>query len=233
MRRRRYGVLFMLSMFCGAASGQNPETAAAPLASADAAHTADLSDANAALSSIQSYLDSLSSLQATFEQVMYDADDNVTQVSSGSFRLLKPGKFRWDYQEPYQQTIVADGERLWIYDADLEQVTVRSMNESMAETPAMLLSGVGAISQSYEYVSQFEANLLSWTELRSRSSDADFGRLRLGFIGDELRVMDLVDGLGQTTRIEFLDIDKNPELLPSAFSFVPPPGADVIGEEDF
>ncbi|NNF51929.1 MAG: outer membrane lipoprotein chaperone LolA [Gammaproteobacteria bacterium] len=237
MRRPLCGLLALLVLPWGIASGEphvEPGMRAGTGAE-DLEQAADIDPeaAKAALAAIQSYLDSVASLQATFKQVMYDAEENVTQESSGSFRLLKPGRFRWDYQEPYQQTIVADGERLWIYDADLEQVTVRAMDESLEETPAMLLSGVGAISHSYEFVNQFEAYSLLWTELKSRSTDADFGRLRLGFIGSELRVMDLIDGLGQTTRIEFMEVKQDPELSPSAFSFVPPPGADVIGEDDF
>lgn len=184
------------------------------------------------IATVQQYLDGIGSLQARFEQLSFDAEDNVTQTSTGSFRLLRPGKFRWDYREPYEQTIVADGERLWIYDADLEQVTVRRMDESMATTPATLLSGVGKLADSYEVQDQFSAWLLDWIELRTKEGDTDFGVVRLGFSGGkrELLVMDLVDSLGQTTRISFFDIDRSSTLLPSVFTFVPPPGADVIGE---
>lgn len=184
------------------------------------------------LTSLQNYIDSVASLQADFEQIMFDADSNITQVSTGNFRLLRPGRFRWDYQEPYEQTIVADGKRLWIYDADLEQVTVRRMDDSFAATPATLLSGVGAISDTYNFYNRFSADDLDWTELQSKLRDTDFGLVRLGFREDELRVMDLVDSLGQTTRISFSSIDTNTTLLPSVFTFVPPPGADVIGEND-
>lgn len=184
------------------------------------------------LADVQTYIDGVDSMEADFEQLMFDEDNEVAQVSSGKFRLLRPGKFRWDYQEPFLQTIVADGERLWIYDPDLEQVTVREMGAGLAATPASLLSGIGKIRDSYAFGNRFRSEDVDWIELRALTRDADFGQVRLGFQADELAVMDLVDSLGQTTRIYFTMVRRNPGLLPSTFEFQPPPGADVIGEDD-
>ncbi len=189
-------------------------------------------DQDQQVETLQGWLDSLTTLQAEFEQLMFNADNQLTQTSTGSFRLSRPGKFRWDYQQPYQQNIVADGEHLWIYDADLEQVTVRRLDEGFADTPAMLLSGDGVLSEAYRIVKQYSAESIEWTELQPRASDTDFELLRLGFAEQALRVMDLVDNLGQTTRIYFSAVEIGPELESSVFNFIPPPGADVIGADD-
>lgn len=194
---------------------------------------ADDAEASAAgMTRVQSYLDSLHSLRAGFQQDLFDADSQPVQHSSGTLRLLRPGQFRWDYAAPFEQSIVADGEHLWIYDADLEQVTVRKLDRSLASTPAMLLSGEGRLREGYDYQSSFEADGVAWIELVPRMPDTDFRLVRLGFADQQLVVMDLVDSLGQTTRIRFHDIDDNPELDPGVFRFAPPEGADVIGADD-
>lgn len=186
----------------------------------------------ASLAMVQAYLNGISGMQADFQQLMFDAESNITQESSGNFRLQRPGKFRWDYEQPWQQTIVADGERLWIYDADLEQVTVRRMDDGFADTPATLLSGVTAVADSYSLANAYRADGIEWSELQPVTTDGDFQLVRLGFANGELQVMDLVDSLGQTTRIIFTNISRPPAFLPSVFTFLPPPGADVISEDD-
>lgn len=198
-----------------------------PWAAAERPDTVD-----SGLAELQAYLESVHSLRADFEQLMLDADRQVTQRSAGSFRLKRPGRFRWDYSEPFEQMIVADGSRLWIYDADLEQVTVRQLGDSLANTPATLLSGAGAVADSYVLQKRFVAENIDWTELVPRAADTDFRLVRLGFAKGVLLVMDLEDSLGQTTRIQFRNIEHNPELEATVFDFVPPDGADVIGADD-
>ena len=177
-------------------------------------------------------LDALQSMQADFRQVMLNAEQEVTRTSSGRFSLLRPGRFRWDYEEPFEQSIVADGNQLWIYDADLEQVTVRRMDAGLGSTPAMLLSGAAEVGEAYSVASRFSADGIEWLELAPRASDADFGRVRLGFENEQLAVMDLIDSLGQTTRIVFSSVHYNPELAESRFEFAVPEGADVIYADD-
>ncbi len=186
----------------------------------------------AALTRVQAYLDSLHSLRAGFDQALFDAESRPVQESSGTLRLQRPGRFRWDYAPPFEQSIVADGERLWIYDADLEQVTVRTLDKTLASTPAMLLSGDGRVRDGYDFQAGFTAEGIEWIELAPRVTDTDFRLVRLGFEGEALRVMDLVDSLGQTTRIRFREIENNPELDAEVFRFAPPEGADVIGADD-
>lgn len=196
------------------------------------AQDADANGDAAAMTRVQAYLDSLHSLRAGFDQALFDADSQPVQRSSGTLRLQRPGKFRWDYAPPFEQSIVADGERLWIYDADLEQVTVRTLDKTLASTPAMLLSGDGRVRDGYDFQAGFTADGIEWIELAPRVTDTDFRLVRLGFEAEELLVMDLVDSLGQTTRIRFRDIENNPELDAAVFRFDPPEGADVIGADD-
>lgn len=185
-----------------------------------------------AIEVLQARLDALQSMQADFEQRMFNADQELTQSSAGQFSLLRPGRFRWDYTVPFEQTIVADGERLWIYDADLEQVTVRRMDAGLGTTPAMLLSGAARVSEAYTVASRFSADGIDWLELAPRAADADFGRVRLGFSDELLTLMDLVDSLGQTTRIYFSEVRQNPDLAAEMFAFEVPAGADVIRADE-
>ncbi len=184
------------------------------------------------LEALQRRLDALQSMQADFQQVMFNAEQEVTRSSSGRFSLLRPGRFRWDYEEPFEQSIVADGKQLWIYDADLEQVTVRQMDTGLGSTPAMLLSGAADVGEAYSVASRFNADGIEWLELEPRAADSDFGRVRLGFENEQLAVMDLIDSLGQTTRIVFSAVRQNPELAESQFQFAVPEGADVIRADD-
>lgn len=192
------------------------------------AGAAEASESVAELESLQHWIDALQSMQASFEQVMFDAGQQPVQTSSGRFSLLRPGRFRWDYSQPFEQTIVSDGQDLWIYDADLEQVTVRRLDDGLGSTPAMLLSGAGKVADAYLLASRFTTDNIDWVELQPRAKDSDFGRLRLGFDDNTLVVMDLLDGLGQTTRIYFTEVQENPQLGDQQFEFEVPDGADVI-----
>lgn len=184
------------------------------------------------LAVLQARLDALHTMQADFEQRMFNSEQELTQSSSGRFSLLRPGRFRWDYTAPFEQTIVADGERLWIYDADLEQVTVRLMDAGLGSTPAMLLSGAADVQDAYNVTSRYFADDIDWLELEPRTADSDFGRVRLGFSDEQLTVMDLIDSLGQTTRIVFSAVRHNPDLGEELFQFDIPAGADVIRADE-
>lgn len=205
-----------------------PGSSGVAMAGADIEAAESLSD----LEVLQRRLDALQSMQADFQQVMYNAEQEATRTSSGRFSLLRPGRFRWDYEEPFEQSIVADGKQLWIYDADLEQVTVRQMDTGLGSTPAMLLSGAADVGEAYSVASRFNADGIEWLELEPRASDSDFGKVRLGFDSEQLAVMDLIDSLGQTTRIVFSAVQHNPELGESRFEFAVPAGADVIRADD-
>ncbi len=180
---------------------------------------------------LQAYLQRIETLRADFEQTLFDADREVLQQSRGTFALRRPGRFRWDYAAPAVQVIVADGERIWMYDAELEQVTVRPLDATLASTPAMLLSGRSALGDDYRIRELGEAGGLIWVGLLPSARETEFESVRLGFDGLDLAVMELADQFGQTTRIEFSDLVRNPAIDDSVFRFEPPPGNDVIGAD--
>jgi len=178
---------------------------------------------------VERYVERLSTLRAEFRQEILDAAGAVREQADGTLLLEKPGRFRWEYRHPSEQLLVSDGKTVWLYDADLEQVTVRSLGDSLSTTPAMLLSGRGGVDESFIASDGGQADGLDWVELAPRLEETDFRRIRLGFRGSELARMDLVDRLGQTTRIDFVAVERNPRLPADSFTFVPPPGVDVVG----
>lgn len=187
-------------------------------------------DAQAGRQRIERFLEGLGGLEAQFEQVLTDRAGQVVDESSGSLAIKRPDRFRWDYREPYEQVIVADGERVWLYDRDLEQVTVRKLDETLSATPAMLLSGASALEDNFTVTRTDREGDVAWVHMEPRRDDTDFKWVRLGFDGERLRFMELGDKLGQTTRLEFTQLERNPPLDPARFTFTPPPGADVIGD---
>ncbi|MDZ7748991.1 MAG: outer membrane lipoprotein chaperone LolA [Halofilum sp. (in: g-proteobacteria)] len=186
--------------------------------------------AGEAMERLQRFTDDLRSFQAGFVQTRYDEDNEPVRESQGVAWLQRPGLFRWHYEKPYQQTIVADGERLWVYDADLDQVTVRPMERALATAPIMLLSGSEPLSEQFEMRDLGRREGLLWVELRPRVRDSDFRRIFLGLDDETLKVMELHDQFDQATQIRFHHVDMNPEIDPARFEFTPPEGVDVIGE---
>jgi outer membrane lipoprotein carrier protein len=186
--------------------------------------------ADDALARVDAYLGSLKTLSADFEQVVRDSKGQITNRASGRLSISRPDRFRWDYREPYLQTIVADGRKLWLYDADLDQVTVRPLEQGLGSTPAMLLSGSGKAGDAFAAGPIQKRGELTWCTLLPRQQGSDFERVSLAFdVKGELAAMELVDKLGQATEIEFHGVVRNGKVDDSAFRFVPPKGADVIG----
>ncbi|MCA1978098.1 MAG: outer membrane lipoprotein chaperone LolA [Thiobacillus sp.] len=168
--------------------------------------------------------------EADFTQTVVDKTGRVTQQASGKMAFSRPGKFRWDYTAPYQQIIVGDGTKLWLYDADLDQVTVKPLGDVVAGTPAALLAGDNAIEKYFNLKNAGESGGLEWLEATPRNSDTTFERIRMGFRGDVLAQMELVDQFGQRTTLKLSRFARNPGIAASRFRFTPPKGADVIGE---
>ncbi len=192
------------------------------IASADSA-----ADARAA-ERLSATLASLSGLRAEFRQTVTDANGEPTGSAEGSVSLSRPGRFRWDYRTP-PQLIVSDGTTVWLYDADLAQVTVRAAADTLSGTPAVLLSGAGDLADEFEISDGGQADGLAWSRLRPRDAEGDFSELSVGIAGGEMRRMTLVDRLGQTTRLEFSRVERNPRFDAGTFTFVTPPGVDVVG----
>ncbi len=185
--------------------------------------------AGGAAAELGRYLDSLKSFEARFRQTLRNARARHNEESTGRFYLEKPGLFRWEYAKPNEQVIVSDAANLWLYDVELEQVTVRPLDASLAATPASLLAGQARVADSFTIEAAPATDGLEWYVLTPRRVDTDFTRLRLGLGNGELRVMELEDKLQQRTTIEFSDVKRNPRLDRSLFAFEPPAGVDVIG----
>jgi outer membrane lipoprotein carrier protein len=199
--------------------------AAAILLSPVAARAAD------AVERVEAYLGTLKTLSANFVQVVQDRKGDVTDRSSGTLSIARPDRFRWDYREPYEQAIVADGRKLWLYDPDLEQVTVRSLEQGLGATPAMLLSGSGKVGDAFTAGAVEQRQDWTWCRLVPKQRGSDFDRVSLAFDArGELAAMELVDKLGQTTTVQFSALERGTRLDDSLFRFVPPKGADVIGD---
>jgi len=178
---------------------------------------------------LESFLRNLSSLQATFVQTIYGENGRRLEKSSGQVALLRPGQFRWDYQTPFPQTIVADGEKVWFYDPELAQVTVKPMGTAIGETPALLLLGSDRpLEDDFSFVEMKPDGERLWVELRPRQEDASFTAVRMGFHGEQLAAMELLDNFGQRTRLELSEYQHNPTLAPELFRFVVPTGVDVL-----
>ncbi len=176
------------------------------------------------------YFRDLSSLRARFEQQVFDETGQPLQSSSGEMVMLRPGRFRWDYRSPYEQLIVADGDRVWIYDKDLEQVSVRSLDGAMGATPLALLSGTTPIDEAFEVSPEPPGGGdLVWYSLTPRNGDVDFSRMRVALRDGLLYSLELEDALGQRTRLTFAGLEHNPEVDPALLRFQPPPGVDVVG----
>lgn len=182
---------------------------------------------------LRAFLAETVTLEADFSQVLIEGDSERTRVSEGRFYLHRPQRFRWDYTSPAPQLVVADGEHLWLYDPDLEQVTVRRLDEGLSSTPAMLLSGEGSLDDSFDVGAAYGEDGIDWVELAPRGEATDFSGLRVGFRDGELASMELIDALGQVTVINFEGLQVNEPLDPDLFVFVPPAGADVLREDGY
>jgi outer membrane lipoprotein carrier protein len=180
-------------------------------------------------SDVEKYLNGLASWSADFTQTIDDGHGNVLRSAAGRLYLQRPGKFRWDYSEPSEQLILADGKQIWFYDKDLAQANVRDMDTSLASTPASLLSGSSSVSAQFNVTARPPSGGLQWFQLAPKHADTDFQLVRIGFDKGELRSMFLADKLNQITQLTFSNSKRNVPLAPDLFTFVPPTGVDVIG----
>lgn len=194
---------------------------------------ATLLAAPAAASSVETLkalLNQTTSARARFAQMVLDRNLKVLQQSTGTMQFSRPGKFRWEYHKPYEQTIVGDGTRLWIYDKELNQVTVRRLDRALGASPAALLAGSNEIEEGYTLTNLGNQEGLDWLEAVPKTRDTAFERIRLGFTRTGLAAMELRDQFGQVTVIRFADLERNVKLPPETFTFTPPKGADIISE---
>jgi outer membrane lipoprotein carrier protein len=190
-----------------------------------------LSPAHAgSIDSLRAFVRETQTARAQFSQTVLDRNGRATSLASGVMAFSRPGKFRWTYDKPYAQLIVGDGAKLWIFDKDLNQVTVRKLDEALGSSPAALLAGNNEIERFFNLSEAGSRDGLEWLEAAPKSSDTLFAAVRMGFEGATLMQMELKDSFGQTTIIRFKKLERNPKLPADQFKFAPPKGADVIGE---
>jgi len=178
---------------------------------------------------LERFLEKTRTLEASFKQTLRTHKGKVLQQSEGTFFLNRPGKFRWNYQTPYEQLIVSDGERIWIYDVDLEQVTVQKQSAGLPSTPMALLEDSSKLYHSYNVTALDEQNGIYRLKLVSKTKESDFSEIIVGLDAKGLRFMQLHDQFEQVTDIVFSDILTNTELSKDIFKFTPPEGVDVFG----
>jgi len=176
------------------------------------------------------FFNHVNSVQAQFNQVVLDEALNTLQESAGTLYIERPNKFRWDYDTPFKQEIVADGKRIWVYDKELQQVTVRDLTGGLGDTPAVLLAGKGRLEDRFTVKSMGEQGDLTWAQLIPKNKDGGFEDIRIGFEKGKLKTLEMVDGFGQTTRVTLRNSRENVRIDPARFRFTPPKGVDVVGQ---
>ena len=186
---------------------------------------------SAAIDRFKAFVKGTQSARAEFEQKVHDRNGKLTQESRGNFVFQRPGLFRWVYAKPVDQVIVGDGERVWIHDRDLNQVTVRKLSRALGSTPAALLAGSADVEKAFDMADAGTKDGIEWLEATPREAEAGFARVRMGFDANGLRAMELFDHFGQTTQLRFLNLVRNPKVDPAEFRFQPPKGADVLGDK--
>jgi outer membrane lipoprotein carrier protein len=186
-----------------------------------------------AITDFQSFVSTVQSGRAKFEQTVFDAKDKPMQKSNGTLVFTRPGKFRFTYEKP-AQLIVGDGKKVSFFDQDLNQVTIKKLDQAFSGTPAALLAGKGEIDKAFTLVSSGQTDdpggSIEWLDALPRQKDAGIDKMRVGFRNGDLAVMELNDAFGNRTRLTFTKFERNPKIDPKEYAFVPPKGADIIGE---
>jgi outer membrane lipoprotein carrier protein len=183
-----------------------------------------------ATENLNRFFQEFKTLRADFTQVVLDENLVPLEESSGRLWISRPGRFRWDYHPPFAQKIVADGNRIWIYDIELEQVTVWGQRHALQRTPALLLAGQGNLKSDYLIEDLGQQGSVVWISLHPKASEGSFAEVQLGFQNDTLRLIQLLDHLDQITRIVLSHVEENPYIPASQFHFTVPVGIDLIEE---
>jgi outer membrane lipoprotein carrier protein len=180
-----------------------------------------------ALDTLREFVRDVKSGRAVFTQTVTSADGAKKRVSSGSFEFARPNRFRFAYAKPFEQLIVSDGQKVWIHDVDLNQVSVRKLGAALGATPAALLAG-SALDKEFELAAQPSKEGIDWVMATPKQKDGAFQSMRIGFRGKELAAVEILDSFGQRSLLQFSQYAAHAALPEQSFRFVPPPGADVI-----
>lgn len=186
--------------------------------------------ADGARAELDRFSENVMNLTASFEQQVFDDTGSALDAASGTLALARPNRFRWDYLKPEEQRIVADGDNIWIYDVELEQVSVRPQSFDEQQSPLAVLLDLASLDQQFNSEDRGEKDGASWLRLTPKSEDAEFAHVDLGFRDHQLARMVMVDIVGQRTEIVFQDWKRNTTLPPATFYFEPPKGVDVVGD---
>ena len=185
----------------------------------------------AATDKLKAFVAATHSAQANFSQELLDKNGKRIQLVTGIMQFERPGKFRWEYQKPYEQIIVGDGKKFWLYDVDLNQVTVKKLDAALGNSPAALLSGSNEIERGFTLSDLGMKDDLDWLQAVPKKSETSFTKILMAFNSkSELVVMELHDSFGHRTVLRFSELKNNPSLSSQQFKFIPPQGADVLGE---
>jgi len=179
---------------------------------------------------LKAFFQNTDAISAKFHQTVLDNQGRKIQEVDGTMQLQRPGKFRWDYNKPFVQQIVGDGKKVWLYDPELDQVTVRDLDKALGSSPAALLAGNKDMEQNFLLTYQDRKDGLEWVLATPKNADSGFENVAIGFKDNTLQAMELHDSFGHTTRIEFSDVQRNPQLPSGTFNFTPPRNADVVGD---
>ena len=184
-----------------------------------------------AVDKLKTFIASTHSAQANFTQEVLDQSGKRIQRASGVMQFQRPGKFRWTYQKPYEQLIVGDGKKFWLYDPDLNQVTVKKLDAALGSSPAALLSGSNEIERGFALTEDGDRDGLDWLLAIPKAQDSGFEKIRMAFDAQAgLVIMELNDTFGNKTVLKFSAMQRNPKIPAQQFHFTPPKGADVLGE---
>ncbi len=182
----------------------------------------------ATLDRLRAFVRETQTARAQFTQTVVDKNGRAMKSANGTFELSRPGKFRWNVEKPYKQLLVGDGQRVWVYDEDLNQVIVRKVGDALGGTPAALLSGNQDVERAFTWKDLPEADGLEWLGATPLAKDAAFSEIRIGFDAKGLAALEVVDAFGQKSVVRFTSVERNPKFAPDLFRFSPPKGADVV-----
>jgi outer membrane lipoprotein carrier protein len=188
-----------------------------------------LADA-ASIDRLRSFVRDTQTARASFIQTVTDRQGRLVQRATGELSISRPGHFRWTLEKPYQQVLVGDGERVWIFDPDLNQVVVRHNDRALGTTPAALLAGKEDVERAFDWRDLPTKDGLDWLGAKPKDKDSSFSEIRLGFNAGGLAALEVTDNFGQHTLISLFNFERNPKLNPELFKFTPPKGADVVGQ---
>ena len=194
-------------------------------------HAQTVYAANTGAEQLKSFLQKSISFSAVFSQSLFDEKGYELQFSAGHFSLQKPGKFSWDYEEPYKQVIMSNGKSIWLFDSELDQVTIKPVESSLSKTSMVLLFNETDIEKDFKLLKMDVVNGVSWLELIARNQDAEFSNIFIGMKNNLINSIKMIDGFGQTTVIKFSKISTAVKFKPGRFEFDIPKNADVIGGE--